>query len=151
MGNLDLIHPIYPKLNQTMNNIFSQTQNLPTITINNKAAYSRSNTNTKNTPSKTQNRRSKKPLLSRIADQFKAIKKQREEDFQSEIQNSLPLSNAKLIPDPSLIPMDFTRHILELIKENERLISIGQKPVNLVEEKIRLLRPSKRKFFMVQL
>merc|ERR1712048_294681 len=91
------------------------------------------------------------PLLAKIADRFKQINQQQNEDFIKEMTTSLPLSNANLQPDPSKIPSDFTRHVLDLIRKNEKMIARGVAPINLVETEIVKLRPSKRKFFMVQL
>merc|ERR1712048_1142754 len=91
------------------------------------------------------------PLLAKIADRFKQINQQQNEDFVKELTTSIPLANANLIPDPSKISVDFTRHVLDLIRRNEKLIAKGLAPINLIETKIKLLRPSKRKYFMVQL
>merc|ERR1712048_1030327 len=91
------------------------------------------------------------PLLAKIADRFKQINQQQNEDFIKEMTTSLPLSNANLQPDPSKIPSDFTRHVLDLIRKNEKMIAKGLAPIDLIETKIKLLRPSKRKYFMVQL
>lgn len=91
------------------------------------------------------------PLLAKIADRFKQINQQQNEDFVKELTTTIPLANANLIPDPSKIPVDFTRHVLDLIRRNEKFIAKGLAPINLIETKIKLLRPSKRKYFMVQL
>jgi len=135
MGNLDLI------------NLPPNMSHFPTITISNESPI-----NPPITQRPTNNKFLSQPtLLTKIAERFSQIKQQQNEDFNNEIKTSLPLSNANLVPDPTMIPKDFTRHVLALIKENEMLVKMGMSPKNLVEEKLKLLRPSKRKFFMVQL
>lgn len=91
------------------------------------------------------------PLLSKIADRFKAIKQMHDEEFHQEVQTAIPLKNATLTTDPTKVPLPFARLIFQLAKENERLLSVGKKPVNIVESLIKNVRPSKRKYLMAQL
>merc|ERR1712048_1054145 len=140
MGNLDLIN-----LSLNMNHFPSITistfpEEKPTTIM--PAIYALS---------KDPNAFAHSPLLAKIADRFKQINQQQNEDFIKEMTTSLPLSNANLQPDPSKVSSDFTRHVLDLIRKNEKMIAKGLAPINLVETEIVKLRPSKRKFFMVQL